>query len=60
MAYRLNLSWLVALRSNTNSSRTARFKQLVIDDEQKYLKPLDSQYSATAINDNGTIIGVAR
>ncbi|EMP4824913.1 peptidase S24, partial [Proteus mirabilis] len=36
------------------------FKQLVIDDEQKYLKPLDSQYSATAINDNGTIIGVAR
>ncbi|MBN7150782.1 peptidase S24 [Proteus mirabilis] len=60
MDYRLNLSWLVALRSNTNSSRTARFKQLVIDDEQKYLKPLDSQYSATAINDNGTIIGVAR
>lgn len=43
-----------------DDSKEATFKQLVIDDEQKYLKPLDSQYSATAINDNGTIIGVAR
>lgn len=43
-----------------DDSKEATFKQLVIDDEQKYLKPLDSQYSAAAINDNGTIIGVAR
>ncbi|EPG7169745.1 LexA family protein [Proteus mirabilis] len=43
-----------------DDSKEATFKQLVIDDEQKYLKPLDFQYSATAINDNGTIIGVAR
>ncbi|WP_452603445.1 hypothetical protein [Proteus mirabilis] len=48
----LQIYWLLRVE--------ATFKQLVIDDEQKYLKPLDSQYSATAINDNGTIIGVAR
>lgn len=43
-----------------DDSREAIFKQLVLDGEQKYLKPLNSQYPAIPINGNCTIIGVVR
>jgi SOS-response transcriptional repressor LexA len=43
-----------------DDSKEATFKQLVIDGEQKYLKPLNPQYPAIPINGNCTIIGVVR
>jgi len=41
-------------------SKEATLKQLVIDGEQKYLRPLNPQYPAIPINENCTIIGVVR
>lgn len=38
----------------------ATFKQLIIDGEQQYLKPLNPQYPAIPIDENCTIIGVVR
>ena len=43
-----------------DGSKEAIFKQLVIDGEQKYLKPLNPQYPAIPINGSCTIIGVVR
>jgi SOS-response transcriptional repressor LexA len=41
-------------------SKEATFKQLVIDGEQKFLKPLNPQYPAIPINGNCTIVGVVK
>lgn len=43
-----------------DDSKEATFKQLVIDGEQKSLKPLNPQYPAIPNNGNCTIIGVVR
>ncbi|MBY8151717.1 LexA family transcriptional regulator [Vibrio fluvialis] len=43
-----------------DDSREATFKQLVLDGEQKYLKPLNPQYPAIPINGNCSIIGVVK
>ncbi|MFM2480415.1 LexA family protein [Celerinatantimonas sp. YJH-8] len=43
-----------------DDSKEAIFKQLIIEGEQKYLKPLNPQYPVIPINSNCTIIGVVR
>ncbi|EGR1090072.1 LexA family transcriptional regulator, partial [Vibrio cholerae] len=43
-----------------DDSIEATFKQLVIDGDQRYLKPLNPQYPAIPINDNCTIVGVVK
>ncbi|HFQ5443035.1 TPA: LexA family protein [Vibrio vulnificus] len=42
------------------ASIEATFKQLVIDGDQRYLKPLNPQYPAIPINGNCTIVGVVK
>lgn len=43
-----------------DDAKEAIFKQLVIDGEQKYLKPLNPQYPAIPVSGNFNIIGVVR
>lgn len=43
-----------------DESASATIKQLVIDGDQKYLKPLNPAYPMMAINGNCTIIGVVK
>lgn len=43
-----------------DDSKEATVKQLVMDGEQRFLKPLNPQYPAIPINGNCTIIGVVK